>query len=211
MNTNTGEIILYQPDQTIRLEVRIEDETVWLTQAQMAELFQTTRNNITIHITNIFKEGELEKDTVCKDFLHTTQHGAIIGKSQVKSVKLYNLDVIISVGYRVKSLRGTAFRRWATKILKEYMLKGIVVQQLIEMVEKFAIQTTLRITETETEISKLKRYIETVFADYNDINEDTRMQLELINQSLAELQVKHKELNKPRTPIGFKINQKSEK
>jgi hypothetical protein len=86
------------------------------------------------------------------------------------------------------------------------MLKGIVVQQLIEMVEKFAIQTTLRITETE--ITKLKRYIETVFADYNDINEDTRMQLELINQSFAELQVKHKELNKPRTPIGFKQNNK---
>jgi hypothetical protein len=119
---NKGEIILYQPDDSIKLEVRLDDETVWLSQVQMAELFQTTRNNITIHITNIFKEGELEKFAVCKDFLHTTQHGAIVGKTQIKTAKHYNLDVIISVGYRVKSKRGTQFRQWANRVLKDYLL-----------------------------------------------------------------------------------------
>ena len=90
-----SEIILYQPDNEVRLEVRLEDETVWLTQAQMAELFQTSRNNITIHINNIFKEQELQKESVCKESLLT----ATDGKNY--STKFYNLDVIISVGYRV--------------------------------------------------------------------------------------------------------------
>ena len=97
---------MYQPDETIRLEVRLEDETVWLTQAQMAELFQTTRNNITLHIGNIFKEEELQEDSVRKDSLLTAQDG------KRYRTKLYNLDVIISVGYRVKSQRGTKFRKW---------------------------------------------------------------------------------------------------
>ncbi|MDR3286749.1 MAG: hypothetical protein LBT27_04840 [Prevotellaceae bacterium] len=101
---NKGEIIIYQtPDGTTNLDVRLEEDTVWLTQAQMTALFQTTRNNITMHISNVFKEGELEKEAVCKDFLHTTQHGAIAGKTQKSTVKRYNLDVVISVGYRVKS------------------------------------------------------------------------------------------------------------
>ena len=90
-----SEIILYQPDNEVRLEVRLEDETVWLTQAQMAELFQTSRNNITIHINNIFKEQELQKESVCKESLLTATDG------KKYSTKFYNLDVIISVGYRV--------------------------------------------------------------------------------------------------------------
>ena len=151
----TGEIILYQPDNTLKLEVRLEDETVWLSQAQMAELFQTTRNNITIHISNIFKEMELEKLLVCKDILHTTQHGAISGKSQVKSFKIYNLDVIISVGYRIKSQRGTSFRIWATKTLKDYLLKGYVIHQRIDKVEKRAIETDMRVSEVEKKIDFL--------------------------------------------------------
>ena len=198
---NTGEIILYQPDDTIRIEVRVEDETVWLTQAQMAELFQTTVPNVNIHIKNIFGEGELEESSVIKKSLITAADGK---KYRTKN---YNLDIIISVGYRVKSLRGTAFRRWATQILKEYMLKGIVVQQLIEMVEKFAIQTNLRLIETETEIAKLKQYIEAVLSDFNDINEDTRMQLEVICIELANLQAKNKLIDKPRNPIGFLRNE----
>ena len=99
-----GEIILYQPDSSIRLEVRMEEETVWLTQAQMAMLFETTRNNVTSHIKNVFKEGELEETAVCKDFLLTATDG------KKYKTKLYNLDVIISIGYRVKSKRGTQFR-----------------------------------------------------------------------------------------------------
>ena len=109
---NKNEIILYQPkDKTTSLEVRLEDETVWLTQAQMAELFSTTRNNITLHISNVFNEKELDGNSVCKDSLLTASDG------KKYKTKLYNLDVIISVGYRVKSVRGTQFRIWANSIL----------------------------------------------------------------------------------------------
>jgi len=125
-----GEIIIYQPDnESAMLEVRIEDETVWLTQSQMSELFQTTRNNITLHITNIFKEEELEEEAVCKDSLLTAKDG------KKYNTKLYCLDVIISVGYRVKSLRGTQFRIWANRILKNYLLKGYVIHQQFEHIE----------------------------------------------------------------------------
>ena len=126
-----GEIIIYQPDdQSTLLEVRIEDETVWLSQMQMAELFQTTRNNVTIHIGNIFKEGELAQISVCKDSLLTAQDG------KNYKTKLYNLDVIISVGYRVKSLRGTQFRIWANRVLKDYLLKGYVINQRVDKIER---------------------------------------------------------------------------
>jgi len=198
----TGEIILYQPDDTIRLEVKIENETVWLTQAQMVELFERDRTVITKHINNVFKEGELdEKSNV--HFLH-------IAFSD-KPVKYYNLDVIISVGYRVKSIRGTAFRRWATKTLREYILKGYVINQRISQlehkIEKF--ELLLRASQyneshLKYEIDQLKQYVEAVLADYNNINEDTRMQLELMNEILAGLQVKNRALDKPRNPIGFK-------
>lgn len=124
-----GEIVLYEPDSSIRLEVRIEDETVWLTQAQMSVLFGTTRNNITLHIGNIFKEGELQKNAVCKDFLHTAADG------KKYNTKIYNLDVIISVGYRVKSIRGTQFRIWANNILKAYLLRGYAINQRIRRLE----------------------------------------------------------------------------
>jgi len=109
----------------------LENETVWLTQAQMAELFQKDRTVITRHINNVFKEGELEKEEVCAKFAHTTRHGALEGKQQIQEIVLYNLDVIISVGYRVKSNRGTAFRIWARKILKEYLVKGYAINERI--------------------------------------------------------------------------------
>ena len=133
-----GEIVLYQPDESIRLEVRIEDETVWLSQAQMAELFGTTKQNVSLHINNIFKEGELLKEVVVKESFTTTIHGAIEGKFQRNKISLYNLDVIISVGYRVKSQVGTRFRQWATRVLKEYMLRGFSINQhLISLQEHF--------------------------------------------------------------------------
>ena len=133
-----GEIVLYQPDESIRLEVRIENETVWLTQAQMAELFQTTKQNVSLHINNIFKEGELLKEMVVKESFTTTIHGAIEGKFQRNKISLYSLDVIISVGYRVKSHVGTRFRQWATRVLKEYMLRGFSINQhLISLQEHF--------------------------------------------------------------------------
>ena len=122
-NEERGEIVLYQPNDNIRLEVRLQDETVWLTQQQMAELFNTTRNNITLHIGNIFKEGELQENSVRKESLLT----AADGKNY--RTKFYNLDVIISVGYRVKSQVGTRFRQWANAVLKDYLLRGYAVHQ----------------------------------------------------------------------------------
>jgi len=136
-----GEIILYQPDNFLKMEVILLNETVRLSQAQMAQLFQTSRENITMHISNIFKEEELEQKVVCKDFLHATQHGSIPGKTQTSKTKLYNLDVIISVGYRVKSVIGTKFRQRALEIIKSYMLKGYVIHQRIEKLEKHAFET----------------------------------------------------------------------
>jgi len=125
MNT---EILIYQTeDGQTKIQTRLENETVWLTQSQMAELFGKGRSTITEHINNLFKEGELNEELVCRNFRHTTQHGAIEGKTQEKNVKYYNLDVIISVGYRVKSLQGTKFRQWATARLREYIVKGFTM------------------------------------------------------------------------------------
>lgn len=126
-----NEIVIYQSEMLLNhIEVLLEDETVWLTQLQMAELFQTTRNNITLHIGNLFREQELEALSVSKDFLLTAADG------KKYKTKLYNLDVIISVGYRVKSKTGTQFRIWATTTLKSYLLKGYVIQNKIENIEK---------------------------------------------------------------------------
>lgn len=124
----TGEILIYQNQEgNIKVDVRLEEETVWLTQDQMAMLFGKGRSTITEHIGNIFKEGELDEKVVCRKFRHTTAHGAIAGKTQEKEVTIYNLDVIISVGYRVKSQQGTQFRIWATQRLKEYIIKGFTL------------------------------------------------------------------------------------
>ena len=129
---NQDQIVIYQTeDGQTQIDVRLENETVWLTQAQMAELFQKDRTVITRHINNVFKEGELDREEVCAKFAHTTRHGAIEGKQQVQEIVLYNLDVIISVGYRVKSKRGTEFRIWARKIIKDYLVKGYAVNQRI--------------------------------------------------------------------------------
>ncbi len=120
-----GEIILYQTeDETTKIKVRLENENVWLTQKMMAELFQTTPQNITIHLKNIFDEGELQEDATCKDFLQVQNEGSRkVGRKQ----KYYNLDAIISVGYRIKSQIATKFRIWATARLKEYIIKGFTL------------------------------------------------------------------------------------
>ena len=123
--TGTSQILIYEaPNGNVKIDVILEDETVWLSQEQIALLFGKGRSTITEHIRNVFAEGELQEDVVCRDFRHTTQHGAIAGKTQEVSVNYYNLDVIISVGYRVKSHQGTQFRIWATQRLREYIVKG---------------------------------------------------------------------------------------
>lgn len=141
-----NEIILYQPDSTLSLDVRVENDTVWLTQAQMTVLFHTTRNNITLHIRNIFKEGELEETSVCKESLLTAADG------KRYKTKFYSLDVIISVGYRVKSIRGTQFRIWANKILKEHLLRGYSVNQRLLYMES---RIDRRLSEHDNQIKEL--------------------------------------------------------
>ena len=118
-----GEIVLYQQDDSVRLEVRLQDETIWLTQQQMAELFKTTKQNVSLHINNCFREGELTPDSVVKESLTTA------GDGKNYRTKCYNLDVIITVGYRVKSPVGTRFRQWALAVLKDYLLRGYAVHQ----------------------------------------------------------------------------------
>ena len=130
--SENDQIIIYQTsDGKTQIDVRMENETVWLTQSQMANLFQKDRTVIGRHIQNIFKEGELERELVCANFAHTTQHGAIEGKTQVQALVMYNLDVIISVGYRVKSKRGVLFRQWANKVLKDYLVKGFAINNKV--------------------------------------------------------------------------------
>ena len=125
---NTGEILIYQNQEgNIKIDVRLEEETVWLSQAQICELFQKSKSTISEHIKNVFTEGELDEKVVVRKFRTTTQHGAITGKTQEQEINLYNLEVIISVGYRVKSQQGTQFRIWATQRLKEYIVKGFAL------------------------------------------------------------------------------------
>jgi len=129
-----NEIVIYQSENlSSQMEVRIEDETVWLSQLQMAELFQTTRNNITLHVGNIFREKELDEDSTSKDYLLVQEEG---GRNVKRKVRFFNLDVIISVGYRVKSARGTQFRIWANGVLKDYLLKGYAIHHRMEILEK---------------------------------------------------------------------------
>lgn len=135
--------IIYQPNHHLEssIEVWIEDETVWLTQAQMAHLFEATKQNISLHINNVFREKELQVDSVVKEYLTTASDG------KRYKTKLYNLDVVISVGYRVKSIRGTQFRIWANAILKSYLLKGYAVHNRLEQLERKVVQHDQQLEE----------------------------------------------------------------
>jgi len=131
-----NEIILFE-NQDIKLEVNMQDETVWLSLEQMSKLFGRDRTVITRHINNILKSNELKKEEVCAKFAHTTQHGAFKQKMQTRELDYYNLDMIISVGYRVNSKQGIIFRKWANKILKDYMIKGYAINnKRLEYLEK---------------------------------------------------------------------------
>ena len=148
IESNKGEIVMYQPDETIRLEVRMEGETVWLSQAQMADLFQRDQSVIARHIRNIYKEDELKEEGTYAKFAYMGHDGL-----QLYEVTHYNLDVIISVGYRVKSKRGTKFRQWANKVLKEYLLRGYVVNTRIAALEQHAAQQDIEIKELKDKVA----------------------------------------------------------
>ena len=147
MESNKGEIVMYQPDETIRLEVRMGEETVWLTQQQMADLFDKDRTVIGRHIRNIYKEEELEENITCAKFAHMGSEG-----DQSYEYTAYNLDVIISVGYRVKSKRGTKFRQWANRILKEYLLRGYVVNSRIIALEEHVAKQDMQIQDLRNKV-----------------------------------------------------------
>jgi len=130
MNKKNSEIEIYQSsDGHTAIQVTFDNDTVWLNQDQLGKLFDRDRTVVGRHIKNIFNEEELDENMVCANFAHTTQHGAIKGKSQTKTTKYYNLDVIISVGYRVKSIRGTQFRQWASNRLKDYLIQGYSINE----------------------------------------------------------------------------------
>ncbi len=177
---NTGEIIIYQNSEgNIKIDVRLEEETVWLTQSQLCDLFQKSKSTISEHIKNIFEEGELDEKVVVRKFRITTQHGAIQGKTQQNEINTYNLDVIISVGYRVKSTQGTQFRIWATQRLKEYIIKGFALND-----ERFKTGSSMNyFNELQTRIREIRlserffyqkiKDIYTTSIDYNAKDEKT--------------------------------------
>ena len=161
-----NEIILFE-NQDIKLEVNMKDETDWLSLEQMTKHFGRDRTVITRHVNNIFKDEELDKSEVCAKFAHTTQHGALSDKTQTREIEYYNLDMIISVGYRVKSKNGIIFRKWATSVLKDYMIKGYAVnQKRLEYLEKTVklidiagrIETKLKGTEAQGIINVINNY-----------------------------------------------------
>ena len=156
---NNNVVVYCSDDNTLQLAVQISDETVWLTQQQMVALFDTTKPNVSMHIRNVYNEGELEESATVKDFLTVQKEG---GRQVSRRVRYYNLDVIISVGYRVKSKRGTQFRQWANRVLKDYLLKGYAVNQRFERLEQ-------RMTDAEQKIDFFVRTnalpVEQVFFD----------------------------------------------
>lgn len=183
-----NEIIIYQTqDGQTKIDVRIENETVWLTQNQMAELFQTTKQNISQHIKNIFEEGELTEDSTVKDYLTVQNEGS---RKVSRNVTHYNLDVIISVGYRVKSLRGTQFRIWATQVLKEYMKKGFALNDdLLKQAGGGGYWQELleRIRDIRSSEKVFYRQILDIYAtstDYNPNAEETKLFFKVVQNKM---------------------------
>ena len=147
-NMDKGEIVLYQPDDTIAVEVRLKEESVWLSQAQIAELFDTARTNIVEHIKHIYEENELDIEATCRDFRQVRMEGS---RQVARTIPCYDLDMIISIGYRVNSKRATQFRRWANQILKDYLLKGYAIRPEIDVVKLYANHES-RIIELEKNV-----------------------------------------------------------
>ena len=164
-------VVIYQSGSNqIEVSVQLDKDTVWLNQEQLTTLFERDRTVIGRHIKNIFKEGELKEEEVCADFAHTTKHGAVKGKTQTQNVKYYNLDVIISVGYRVKSVRGTQFRIWANTILKDYLVKGYAVNEKL-LKEK---------TQQLQELKKVIELQEHVISEYHLENDEAQGLIKVI-------------------------------
>ncbi|MGN6439999.1 MAG: RhuM family protein [Agriterribacter sp.] len=188
------QIEIYKTDDAqsqIEVEVKFEGDTVWLNQMQIGELFQRERSVIAKHISNIFKEDELEEKLVCANFAHTTKHGAMKGKMQEKSVRYYNLDVIISVGYRVKSKRGTQFRQWAIQRLKDYLVQGYAInqkrleqlQQVVNIIQQSSDNKELSTSEAKGLLDIIANYTQSfVLLNRFDSN---RLESEQLNEKIT--------------------------
>ena len=174
MLESNSEIILYQAeDGTTKIDVRLEKETVWLNQVQMAALFQTTKQNISLHINNLFSEGELNRKATVKDYLTVQTEGK---RDVSRSIEHYNLDVIISVGYRVKSNRGTQFRIWATQRLKEYLVKGFVLddERLKQARNDYFDELLERVRDIRTSEKIFYRKVTDIYATSVDYNPEAK-------------------------------------
>ena len=149
-----NQIVVYQPDETLRLDVRLENETVWLTQSRLGELFGVDRTVVNRHIRNIYKMGELEEASTCAKIAQVQNEG---GRLISRVVPFYNLDMIIAVGYRVNSLRATRFRQWATGVIREYLLHGYAFNQRLNQLED---RMDRRLSKTEDDVAKLKEKVD---------------------------------------------------
>ncbi len=154
MSASENQIIVYQPNETVRLDVRLENETVWLTQARLGVLFGVDRTVVNRHIHNIYKTGELEESATCAKIAQVQNEG---GRSITRIVPFYNLDMIIAVGYRVNSLQATRFRQWATRVLKEYLLRGYSVNARLSQLED---KVDRRLARHERDIIELKNKVD---------------------------------------------------
>ena len=153
VNEVQGEVIFYQPDNTMRLEVRLEDETVWLTQQQMVTLFQSSKANVSEHIRNIYDQGELEQEATVRNFRTVRKEG---NRMVNRTLTYYNLDAIISVGFRVNTKRGIMFRQWANRTLKEYLLRGYAFHQQMIAMQR---QIDVRLEEQNERLSAVENHL----------------------------------------------------
>ena len=188
---NEIQFLMYEADE--KIEVVVKDETVWATQKAIADLFGVDRTTISRHLKNIFETGELEEKVVCAEIAHTTQHGAIVGKTQTKPVRFYNLDAIISVGYRVNSKKATKFRIWASGILKEYIQKGfkIDVDRMKQGETVFGHDYFRELLETVRSIRASERRIWQQITDiFAEISYDYDKNSEITKRFYAEVQNK---------------------
>ena len=186
-----NDIILYQTeDGQSKIELQLQDGTVWLNQLELAELFQTSRPNITLHIKTIFADGELDEKVVVKEYLITTQHGAMAGKTQSKNVKFYNLDMTLAIGYRVRSPRGSQFRQYASTVLKEYLTKGFVMDD--EKLKEtggggYFKELLVRIRDIRSSEKVFYRQVLDLFAtstDYNGNSENARLFFQTVQNKM---------------------------
>ena len=184
-------VIFQTNNGKVNIDVLFQDETIWLTQKRIADLFEKGRSTITEHLKKVFTDGELDEKVVCRDFRHTTQHGAIVGKTQIKEVRYYNLRAITAVGYRVNSQRAIEFRKWATEILHEYIIKGFAMDdERLKQVRHFGIDYFEEMLERIREIRLSERRLYQKITDIYALSADYDSKSDITRQFFASVQNK---------------------